>query len=459
MKRKELIAFIVLLAVALAPNIAIVCVATDVSTAGQKMLYLLASLVLYSIGLCFLHKRAYFYTISLGFLLSAFELMHLLARHSTMTMLYLYTWFKTPPAVRWAPLLDYWWVCIVVVVLWVLYYVTAHYCIERRFIASWRWRIPALAVLLSVYILLPVRVCPTNTLYQLGRLASFALRVERNLPEQREGSFGITPNASKAQETVILVLGETTYEQWKELGYTDSLAIDFDSAYAECPVSGVSVPLSLSRATPTNRQPFFVEKFIIKAFDEAGFYSAWLSNYGYHDHFLMRIADDCRYMAYMPGQPDTALLTPFRETMRFPAQRHLVVMATQGGKDSVGFAATPYLLRQLTDSLRHTHQPAMLIYAGATNIHLTDDYSNLHVPLMIWTNPNYRYRHRPAIRCLQRQRNERVSMDALFHTMLYMNDIYCKVLDESQALGCASYMPAETIYFLDENLHTQSLTP
>lgn len=459
MKRKELIAFIALLLIALLPNIAIVCWAADVADAGQKMLYLLASLVLYAIGFCFLHKRAYFYTISLGFFFSTFELAHLLARGKSITMLYLYTWFKTPPSVRWAPLVDYWWVSMVVLGVWVLYYVTAHYCIERRYIAPLRWRLPALAVLVSVYILLPVRACPMNVLYQFGRLASFALKVERNLPELREDSFGAQPRKSKAQETVIVVLGETSYDQWQALGYSDSLAIDFDSVYAECPVSGVSVPLSLSRATPTDKEPFFVEKSVIKAFNEAEYHSAWLSNYGYRDHFLMRIADDCRYMTYLPYQADTVLLPAFREAMRYPSQRHLVVMATQGGKDSVGFASTPYLLRQLTDSLRRTHQPAMLVYAGATNIHLNDDYSSLRVPLMIWTNPNYRYRHRPAIRCLLRQRSQRVSMSALFHTLLYMNDIYTPVLDESKALGSSSFLPNDTIWYLDENLQARSFLP
>lgn len=459
MKLRETIAFVLLLLVALVPNLMILCLADDLATPLERFAYFCETCVLYAIGLCLLHKRAYLYTISLGFALSAFELMHLLLRHSTVTVLYLYTWFKTPPAERWAPWTQYWWVAMVVVGLWLLYYVMAHYCVSRTYIAPLKWRLAALPVLLSAYILLPARACPMNMLYQLGRLSSMAVQVERHMPEQRAFTYGIQPNASKAQETVIVVLAEAGYEDFQRLCYSDSLAVFFDSVYAPCAASGVSLPLYLSRATPQNRAPFFSEKSVIQAFNEAGFYTAWLSNYGYHDHFLMRIADDCHYLAYMPFRPDTALLPSYREVLRYPSQRHMVVMATQGTRDTASFVHTPELLWHLTDSLRTTHQPAMLVYAGAGNISRHTDMPRLHVPFVIWANPNYRYRHRALMRRLKAQSHMPVSTESIFHTLLYMNNIETGFLEPGKAIGHLNYEAADTIYYFDENLRIRATLP
>lgn len=459
MKPREIIVFIALVLFAMVPNILVVCLAADVATFGARLLYILTTIALYGAGMFLFHRRAYLYMISLGFAFSVFELFHLFLRGTTATMLYLYVWLKTPPEVLWSMVLEYAWIIPTTLILWVGFYVVAHYCIERKHIAPLRWRMPMFAVLAALFYISPMHVCPTGFLYELGRLASFAIHVEKTLPQQRNFSYDITPNKSKADETMIVVLGETSYEQWQELGFNDSLTIHFDSVYTTCPVSGVSIPLLFSRATPTEHAPFFVEKGFIRAFNEGGYYSAWLSNYGYHDHFLMRIADDCRYLSYKPGEPDTALLAPFREAMAQPEQRHLIVMATQGGRDSQGFEQTPYLLRQLTDSLFTIHQPAVLVYIGSDNIHLTDKHSELHVPMMVWTNPNYRYRHRQLIRTLQAHRSSKFSTDCIYHSLLHMAQIDCPLVDERKAIGSEKFEAAERIYYLDENLQLQSFVP
>ena len=452
MKRSERIVFAVLLLAAVLPNLALVGWAEDFVSPGQRLLYLFATVVLYAIGLCFLHKRAYFYIISLGFVFSLLEVCHLIARHSSVTLLFLYTWFKTPPGEVLHAALPYLWLGPVVLVLWVLYYVLAHRFIERTYIAPLQWRIPALAVLLSVFILLPVRPAPLSVLHRLGRLAATAWQVEQNQPELRHFSYGIAPKTDAVQETVIVVTGETSYDEWCAAGYTDSLALFFDSVYTTCPVSGVSIPVLFTRATPQQQEPFFTERSVIKAFSEAGYYTAWLSNYGYHNHFLMRLADDCRYLFYRSGVPDTALLAPFREVMAQPATRHMVVLATQGAHDADYRTQIPVLLRQLTDSLSKVRQPAMMLYVGATNISLTDARSELHVPLVFWANPNYRYRHRAQLRQLYAQRHQRLSTEIVFHSLLYLNTIDCVMTDEQKAIGSPLLETADTIFYLDENL-------
>ena len=459
MKRKEAIVFVVLLLFSMLPNVLVLFLAADVATIGQRLWYILTTLALYAMGLTLFHRRAYLYIISLGFLFSAFELIHVVLRGTTTTMLCLYVLFKTPPQVVWQMVAPHVGWIVAGMVVWVLYYVTAHRWVKREWIGSWQKRIPVAVVCIVFFLFSPAHVCPTNVLYRLGCLAAMAVHIEKTQPEQRAFNYGISPNGSKAEETVIVVLSETSYEQWQSLDYRDSLAIQFDSVYAECPASGVSIPLLLYRATADRRSPFFEERSVLRAFDEAGFYTAWLSNYGYHDHQLMRIADDCRYLIYQPDQPDTTLLAGFREAMNQPSQRHMIVLATQGGKSRQTFGDTPYLLRQLTDSLRVTHMPAMLIYTGCPNISLTDNRQELHMPLMIWTNPNYRYRHRPLIRTLSEQRTARLSAECIFHTLLYMNEIHCPQWEPEKALGNKQMVPAGTIRYMDENLYTRVWIP
>lgn len=441
------------------PNAVVMWLAADVATVEQRIWYAATTLAMYGFGMALFHRRAYLYILSLGFVFSAFEVMHVVLRGTTTTMLCLYTLFKTPPDYLGQMVMPHIAWLIGAAVLWILYYVLAHRYVQREWIGSWLWRIPIAAVCLAFFWLSPMSVCPTNVLKQLSHIGVLAIHIERMQPVKQSFSYGITPNSSKADETVILVLGETSYEQWQSLDYRDSLSICFDSVYAECPVSGIALPMLLSRATATHKAPFFAERSIIRAFDEAGFFTAWLSNYGYHDHLLMRIADDCRYLMYRPEAPDTALLEGFRIAMSQPAQRHMVVMATQGGCNRQTLGDTPYLLRQLTDSLRTTHMPAMLIYAGCSNISLSNGQLDLHMPLMIWTNPNYRYRHRPLIRTLQEQQHMRLSADCIFHTLLYMNDIEYGRLEENMALGNKQMVPQDTIRYLDENLSMQILEP
>ncbi len=458
MKRRGIIAIISLLGIAIAPNIAIVSMAEDIASGGARALYILATVVLYAIGLCFLHKRAYFYTISLGFGFSLFEIYHLIARHRTISLLYCYTLLKTPPAEIWETIISPNGGYIMLAIGGVmLYYVIAHFYISRTYIAPLKWRLPIGIVLISVFILLPKWPCPMNSLQQFGKIVRIGLRVERHMPSQHTFTYGIAPKTTKAEETIIVVMGETDYEQWESIGYSDSLAIDFTSVYAECPASGVSIPLLLSRATPTELTPFFHEKSIIQAFDEADYYTAWLSNYGYHDHFLMREGDDCRYLSYLPQAPDTALLSAFHEVMSQPHIRHFVVLATQGGRQDDYKTQIPRLLHGLTDSLRTVHMPAMLVYVGATAIHLTNDSSGLHVPMMIWMNPNYRYRHRTELKQLYSCRTSTISTSSLFHTLLYLNGIETSYRDERKALGSPLFEAGDTIHYFDENMETKRL--
>ncbi len=459
MKPKEIIVFAALTLLAMVPNLLVVCLAGDVATAGQRLVYLLATLALYGCAMFLVHRRAYLYIISLGFPFSFFELIHLFTRGTTTTVLSVYTWIKTAPEELEAIYRPYGWLVAAGIAVWIGYYVLAHYFVEREYLVRLRWRVPLFAGLACLALLLPVYVCPTSVLHRYQQLARMALRIERKQAVRQQFSYGVTPNGSKAEETLIVVIGETSFDDWQSLGMRDTLLTVFEQAYTLCPSRGIGVPMTLTRAGAEHTAPFYDEPSVIRAFHEAGYYCAWLSNYGYHDHLLMRMADECRYMSYQPDQPDTALLVPYREAMAQPAQRHLCVLVTQGGHDSASLRQTPTLLRQLTDSLRTVHQPAMLVYIGHPTIRLTDGRQEMHGVVALWANANYRYRQRAMLRVLATQKKQPVSMETLFHSLLFWSGIDCALRDNSLCLGHTQYEAADTLRYLDENLHVQDLIP
>ena len=61
MKPKEIIVFAALTLLAMVPNLLVVCLAGDVATAGQRLVYLLATLALYGCAMFLVHRRAYLY--------------------------------------------------------------------------------------------------------------------------------------------------------------------------------------------------------------------------------------------------------------------------------------------------------------------------------------------------------------------------------------------------------------
>ena len=131
MKKTEKIVFACLLLFLLLPNLVGLSVAQDLTSIGQRVIYLLTSLSFYGIGLCIWRKRTFFYVASAGLLFSAIELVHLIINQATTSLLFVFTIIKSERQEFCELLGTYWLVALLFCVLWAVYYYLNHTFIRR----------------------------------------------------------------------------------------------------------------------------------------------------------------------------------------------------------------------------------------------------------------------------------------------------------------------------------------
>jgi heptose-I-phosphate ethanolaminephosphotransferase len=151
--------------------------------------------------------------------------------------------------------------------------------------------------------------------------------------------------AARGPELYVLVIGETCRpDRWGLNGYgrdttprlgRDPDVVSFDDVVTQAPLTRLSVPMLLTRATPDRQGPMASERSIITAFHEVGFRTAWLSTQevsswaGFIHHYAAE-ADERRYFA---RRHDEVLLAPFEQVLdglRDPSDRAFVVLHTMG---------------------------------------------------------------------------------------------------------------------------------
>lgn len=79
----------------LLPNLLGVCIATDLLTFGQRVIYLLVSVLIYALGLCVFKRRTFFYVAALSFVFSVVEVVHLVMYQATTSLLFVFTCLKS----------------------------------------------------------------------------------------------------------------------------------------------------------------------------------------------------------------------------------------------------------------------------------------------------------------------------------------------------------------------------
>ncbi len=148
-----------------------------------------------------------------------------------------------------------------------------------------------------------------------------------------------------APEVYVLVLGETSRpDHWGLNGYRRDTSprlarlpglVSFSDVTAEAVTTHESVPLIITRATATDPLRAYREPSLVRAFAEAGFRTAWLSNqelseYTGRAHQLAAEADTVRYFE---RRHDEVLVAPFERLLdedRSPGDKLLVVLHQLG---------------------------------------------------------------------------------------------------------------------------------
>ena len=380
MSKREGIVFTCLMLFLLLPNIVGTFVAQDLLTIGQRIIYFITSIVIYSLGLTLFRRRTFLYVASLGFLLSAIDLVHLIINHATTSLLFVFTIIKSEKGEFLELLSTYWFVLILFFTLWGVYYYLAHRFVKQEYIAPLRKRMWTLGVIVLFLTTTVVglklqpkfwnmfnihgqdmrsaawvgaeKACPVNMFLSIYNIVDLGHQIAEQKEALQDFRFGATYEPSRPkrvrdnQPIVVFLVGETSrYDHWQINGYERETSpyllarqdqiISFDSVYSVANLTTVSVPFIFSRATPQNRELYMHEASVVDAFHEAGYRTAWIADQSFNNHFLMRIAENCDYKKYVtdPGEEvfvDTVLLPPFRTQLTTPETQQFITLHSLG---------------------------------------------------------------------------------------------------------------------------------
>ena len=321
MKSKVLnmVGICVLFTLLLLPIFYSLCVAVDLEySILKKVAYLWVVLLLLLLPALFLKARAYFLIQGIfNFLFFPIDIASLYLNKQSTSSAFLQNILRTDIGEATELLVSLWPLCIVVGVLYVLYFVLA-FKVENQYLVPKKLRkviliSAVLAVVTGVtvftiygktrhknrsilnemsnavqfcYIKL-YKIYPYNLYLGLADIVS-KQNYQKKLEEQVSTfSFGIKPQANGDNPLYILVIGEAArYDHLSLNGYERNTTpllqarknlISYDSAYAQANLTSYSLPLIITRATADDADRAYREKSIVEAFQEAGYYSGYLN--------------------------------------------------------------------------------------------------------------------------------------------------------------------------------------
>ena len=309
----------VLFTLLLLPIFYSLCVAVDLEySILKKVAYVWVVLLLLLLPALFLKARAYFLIQGIfNFLFFPIDIASLYLNKQSTSSAFLQNILRTDIGEATELLVSLWPLCIVVGVLYVLYFVLA-FKVENQYLVPKKLRkviliSAVLAVVTGVtvftiygktrhknrsilnemsnavqfcYIKL-YKIYPYNLYLGLADIVS-KQNYQKKLEEQVSTfSFGIKPQANGDNPLYILVIGEAArYDHLSLNGYERNTTpllqarknlISYDSAYAQANLTSYSLPLIITRATADDADRAYREKSIVEAFQEAGYYSGYLN--------------------------------------------------------------------------------------------------------------------------------------------------------------------------------------
>ena len=321
MKSKVLniVGICVLFTLLLLPIFYSLCVAVDLEySILKKVAYLWVVLLLLILPALFLKARAYFLIQGIfNFLFFPIDIASLYLNKQSTSSAFLQNILRTDIGEATELLVSLWPLCIVLGVLYVLYFVLA-FKVENQYLVPKKLRkviliSAVLAVVTGVtvftiygktrhknrsilnemsnavqfcYIKL-YKIYPYNLYLGLADIVS-KQNYQKKLEEQVSTfSFGIKPQVNDDNPLYILVIGEAArYDHLSLNGYERNTTpllqvrknlISYDSAYAQANLTSYSLPLIITRATADDADRAYREKSIVEAFQEAGYYSGYLN--------------------------------------------------------------------------------------------------------------------------------------------------------------------------------------
>lgn len=327
------------------------------TTAGDiaaYILYIVAGMACYIMGLALFKRRTFFYVATIVFVPAGIEIVHLILNGATTSLLFLYTCVIAEPGELWELFTTYWWVLFTAMILWAIYlilnyrYVHNDYLISRPVV---RYSIAAVCLLFYIVCgrMEPVRQSnPTDIFLETAEVIRLQHTIRYSDKALQDFRFGATyhaesVSASSDEELVVFLVGETSrYDHWQLNGYERATSprlaergreiISFDSCYSVSNLTAISVPMMLSRAEPATQELFFMEKSLPEAFQEAGYRTVWIADQSFTNEQLLRISSTCDASYYF--EAGSKLQRSYMDTVLLPPLEHELQVA-KGHKEMI----------------------------------------------------------------------------------------------------------------------------
>ncbi len=358
------------------------------------------------------------------------------------------------------------------------------------------------------------RLFPVNVISNIGTAVERTCESRRYFETSADFRFGSsdTRTDSIEGEIYVMVIGETSRSgNWELAGYgrptNPRLAqregvIFFPYTLSESNTTHKSVPLMMSHLSAAEFGDSINEvKGIMSAFGEAGYSTAWFSaqrrngalidafgmeadtavfvtddDFTHHDMELCRLVSD--FIAEHGGEKIFIALhtygSHFNYRERYPGEYRTFA-------DDDAPEATPEYRHKLIDSydntivytdavldsvaaiLSATRLQAAMIYTADHGEDIYDDYRRrflhasptptiwqLHVPLIVWTSPQYSARYPEAVVALGVNAGRGVSSSrSMFNTIIDLAGVETPVLDRNASLASDCYTEPQRVFLND----------
>ena len=409
----------VLFALLVFPNIYACFAASDLSSPGKTLAYLLVVSAGLMLPMVFLRRRTYFIVTGVLCIFCApIELASLYLNHNPATATFVGLFYATNREEAAGVIGAVWPLLAVLAVVWTAYFYMA--CKQPN-----EWMIPRRTGLWAAGIGLPVlfaggiivfsryardiyniqqpkevlslakeltvmklyKIFPYNIYLNTCRLASEWHEIRQAQERLSSFRFGIAPCENTEPELYILVIGEAARSSHFALnGYARpttprlsgrSNLVSFPNIYAQAGTTEQSVPHMISRLPVTRTAEVHTEKTLPEAFQEAGFRTAWLTNQSRILH-LQRVLGtaDVRFETgkdmSVTGNYDEYLLAPLQKVIANGGKQFVVVhtMGSHWRYDT----RYPVTFKQFTPDLGEDFRLNMISPANRTR--LVNAYDN-----------------------------------------------------------------------------------
>ena len=334
-------------------------------------------------------------------------------------------------------------------------------------------------------------VYPYNISYFCYKIYENDRKIRRMQASLGDFRFGAVSRDTLSQPKIfVLVIGESArYDHFGINGYqrpttplleqTDHL-YSFHNVLACANLTEFVLPFMLTRATLQHPDLQFEEKALPDAFQEAGYFTAWIANQGDNYPFIQRIAQDADVSEFLTtafnasDSQDEYLLPLLEEILAHDARQKLIVIHTHGShfqydmrypaafehykpnmnrqkrldRSEAGLQRlvnsydntilyTDYILSQIIQRLEQQQAISALVYLSDHAESLYDlparqvlhgntkpAVSELHIPLLVWLSDAYEQTYPEKVTQLRQQLDKRLSTTNLFDSFLDLANIH-----------------------------------